>query len=424
MAGPAKGRPDAVQDHKLGNRQTFILSIGQSNDWLEAIDAFFRATSGSLAFTRGGSSNSAGEWTGPEGFAIELSQGSFALNASTLTGTIKVQGGTVSAEGLTDHCVHLFVLGGTMSVASGSMSVETLTMENESDVLTGAGTLSVSGSLLFDSGTMSGSGQTVVLPGATASFGTTGTHKQLVERTFVNEGTMSFTNGQFRMSQGAVVRNVGTFIANSQGEFPQIAFQPETGATPLIVNIGTFEKTEGGLTTTIGVLFENLGVIKVLSGKFEFKKPIVAAASTQYGGSENPSALGQLHAGCGDPVSCATGNFSETQTDLSIGGRGVGLDLSRTYNSQAGAAGEHGAFGYGWTGSFSDRLVVNKTSKTTTLYQANGSTVPFTEGGEGAFTAPVWTQDTLSGTRKPATRSPWRTRPSTNSPGAAGVWKA
>jgi RHS repeat-associated protein len=357
-----------------------------------------RAAGGSLAFNHGGSSNSAGEWSGLEGFAVEFSEGTFALSASILTGTVKVQGGTVSAEGLIDHSVQLFVLGGTMSVAAGSMSVEALTMENESDVLTGAGTLSVSGSLTWPDGTMSGSGATVLLPGATASLGTQVTHKQLVERTFVNEGTTSFAQGQLRMSQGAVIRNSGTFIANSQSEPPQFTFQPEAGATPLIVNTGTFEKTEGGGTTTIAVLFENLGVIKVLSGKFEFTKPIAAAASTQYGGPENPSAPGQPHPTCGDPVSCATGNYSEAQTDLSVGGRGVGLDLTRTYNSQAAAAGEHGAFGYGWTSSFSDHLVVNKTTKATTLYQANGSTVPFTEGSGESFTAPAWTQDTLSGT--------------------------
>ena len=76
----------------------------------------------------------------------------------------------------------------------------------------------------------------------------------------------------------------------------------------------------------------------------------------------------------------------------------MGLDLTRYYNSQAGAAEEHGVFGYGWTSSFSDHLVVNKTSKITTLHQANGSTVPFTEESGGSFKAPVWTQDTLSGT--------------------------
>ncbi len=75
----------------------------------------------------------------------------------------------------------------------------------------------------------------------------------------------------------------------------------------------------------------------------------------------------------------------------------MGLDLTRTYNSQAAvAAGSPGPFGYGWTSSFSEHLVVEKTAHKATLYQATGSTVVFTES-EGKFTAPNWTQDTLSG---------------------------
>ncbi len=88
-------------------------------------------------------------------------------------------------------------------------------------------------------------------------------------------------------------------------------------------------------------------------------------------------------------MNCVTGNYTETQTDLSIGGRGVGLDLTRSYNSQAAAAGEHGMFGYGWSSSFSDHFVVDESSKLTTLHQANGSTVAFIEDGGGTFTAPA-----------------------------------
>jgi len=118
---------------------------------------------------------------------------------------------------------------------------------------------------------------------------------------------------------------------------------------------------------------------------------------TQFGPS-NPSAPGRSHPTCGEPVSCATGNFFEAQTDLSVGGRGLGLDVTRTYNSQAAAMGQHGAFGYGWSSSFSDHLGIDKEDGRATLYQANGSTVSFTEGTGGSFTAPAWTQDALSGT--------------------------
>jgi RHS repeat-associated protein len=96
-------------------------------------------------------------------------------------------------------------------------------------------------------------------------------------------------------------------------------------------------------------------------------------------------------------VTDSTGNFFENQTDLSIGGRGVGLALTRTYNSQDGAKGLHGPFGYGWSSSFGDHLALDKEHKSATLYQGNGSTVPFTEADDGSFTPPAWTQDSLSG---------------------------
>ncbi|MGN6216356.1 MAG: DUF6531 domain-containing protein, partial [Solirubrobacterales bacterium] len=49
----------------------------------------------------------------------------------------------------------------------------------------------------------------------------------------------------------------------------------------------------------------------------------------------------------GGPVNCATGNQTEEQTDLVLGGRGPALHLTRTYNSKAAAeAKEAGPWGY------------------------------------------------------------------------------
>ncbi len=99
----------------------------------------------------------------------------------------------------------------------------------------------------------------------------------------------------------------------------------------------------------------------------------------------------------GDPVNCATGNLSETQTDLAVGGRGVGLDLTRTYNSQAAAGGEHGPFGYGWSSTFGDHLVISVPAKTVTVDQANGSTVLFKGNPEapGELTPSNWGESKL-----------------------------
>ena len=123
---------------------------------------------------------------------------------------------------------------------------------------------------------------------------------------------------------------------------------------------------------------------------------ITLAVDTEWGGEENPNEP----ALCGESesVGCQSGNYSQTQTDFSIGGRGVGLDLTRTYNSQAAVEGIKGPFGYGWSSSFSDHLVIEKTSKKATLVQADSNTITFAQGAGEEFTAPAWTQDTLSGT--------------------------
>ncbi len=85
----------------------------------------------------------------------------------------------------------------------------------------------------------------------------------------------------------------------------------------------------------------------------------------------------------GDPVSCATGNEVETETDLTAGGRGLGLDLVRTYNSQLAAhEASPGPFGYGWTGSYSAHMEVNEELGLATVYADDGSTVRFVRSGE------------------------------------------
>lgn len=111
---------------------------------------------------------------------------------------------------------------------------------------------------------------------------------------------------------------------------------------------------------------------------------------------EPPLEGGQNRSTCGKPVDCATGSETLSQTDLQVGGRGVGLDLTRSYNSQAAAAGVKGLFGYGWTSSFSDHLILEPAVHLVSLVTASGATVPFSESG-GSFTAPASSQYKLSG---------------------------
>jgi RHS repeat-associated protein len=85
---------------------------------------------------------------------------------------------------------------------------------------------------------------------------------------------------------------------------------------------------------------------------------------------------------CADPVNCATGNFTETSTDLAIPGNGVPLGLSRTYNSLASDI--NGSFGFGWSSNYEMHLAV-ASSGDATLTTEGGAELPFASNGSGGF---------------------------------------
>jgi len=318
--------------------------------------------------------------------ALQFSSGEMTLNAkSVMKGTVLMAGASVTGGSFDGHSATVTLSSGSLIISTGSTaSIGNLSLTG--GTLKGAGKLEISSELTWSSGTVSGTGTLVVLPAATGALSSGSLF--LVEHTLVNEGSVTMGSGQLWMSEGSKVANSGTFTMNSKSGVAT------SGSGGTIVNSNVFQKTEGTWSTEIEASFENLGRIVELEGKFIFDKIFSLALSTQFGGG-NPSAPGQEQPKCTDPVDCATGNFFETQTDLAVGGRGVGLDLIRTYNSQAGAEGVTGTFGPGWSSSFTDHLVV-ETGKAV-LYQANGSTVPFTEGKGESFTPPSWSQDSLNG---------------------------
>ncbi len=98
----------------------------------------------------------------------------------------------------------------------------------------------------------------------------------------------------------------------------------------------------------------------------------------------------------GAPVNCATGNQTEDQTDLSLGGRGPALKLTRSYNSLAAvAAKEAGPWGYGWSGPYGAHLEINKETGAVTVVQENGATAAFASSG-GKYVPGAWVQATLA----------------------------
>lgn len=111
-------------------------------------------------------------------------------------------------------------------------------------------------------------------------------------------------------------------------------------------------------------------------------------------GLDNPGVGRSNRCHTGDPIDCATGNFTETITDLALPGRGRALAMSRSYNAlQAAAATAPGPLGWGWTHSYAASLSTDAGGNVT-VHHENGSTVLFTTTASG-YVAPIRVISTL-----------------------------
>jgi RHS repeat-associated protein len=347
---------------------------------------------GTLKFVSGGSSIGSAQWESSSGgHHLNLGGGNFSLKGGTLIGPILIRGWifkgapplpVVSAEGIVGTGADLEVEAGTLNVPSGSFAARELLMKENANV-SGAGTLTINKSFAWTGeGEMTGAGKTVIGSGATGSLNQIGQGFLRAGRQFINEGTFTMANGGIYQYENTLMVNSGTFIANSLRPV-SIAY---AGAGARFVNSGLIEKSAGAALTEIEPPSENSGGLRVLSGQLRFTRPkqVQASAATPH------------RSKCADPVDCATGNFTESQTDFAIGGRGVGLDLTHTYSAQSAVAGNLGSFGYGWTNSFGDKLTSEESGAKQTLTEASGGTVTFTKSG-AAWLAPSWSPVVLTG---------------------------
>lgn len=109
-----------------------------------------------------------------------------------------------------------------------------------------------------------------------------------------------------------------------------------------------------------------------------------ARSGSELYGASNPGQAGSPHCQVGDPVTCATGNLTETMTDLTVAGRGRRLTFSRTYNALAAASAASAAdLGWGWSHAYSQRLAFDPVTGAVTVHHDNGSTVKFSHDTSG-----------------------------------------
>ncbi len=91
----------------------------------------------------------------------------------------------------------------------------------------------------------------------------------------------------------------------------------------------------------------------------------------------------------GDPIDTATGDFSDSATDMNLPGAGVPLDFTRTYDAQGAqaevTAGQAaGPLGYGWSDNLGMSLSYNSGTQVATVTEENGAQTTFNKYVSGS----------------------------------------
>jgi RHS repeat-associated protein len=370
------------------------VSFGLDNDGAVSI------ASGDVRFTRGAAgSTSTGSWSGTTTGRAVL-DGPFTLGSVGVSGALTIGSqGAVSVDALTGGDAAVTVQGTlTLDDPAAASSVASLT---QTGTIAGGGRVRVNSALTMSgSATLRGSGSMLVAADATGQI-IDGT---LDGFTLRNDGTLSQSDtSRLWGKNGAVLDNRGTYTLNAQRcsgcGYDVGLMDQRVGDTPVFVNTGVLQKTQGTGTGVVEWGLDNRGTVKELTGKLDLRGPMVRLAPRpdESYGPGNVATPNVRRSCSGKPVDCATGNQFEVQNDLAVGGRGLGLELVRTYNSQAAAAqAAPGPMGYGWTFSYTDRLVVEPAQRRATVLQSDGSAVPFLINADGTFGAPSWVHAKLT----------------------------
>jgi len=94
------------------------------------------------------------------------------------------------------------------------------------------------------------------------------------------------------------------------------------------------------------------------------------------------------------PVFVKSGDFYHEHTDILIRSRGIGLDITRYYNTQDLY---DGPFGHGWNMDYTTLLVQTEEEGVTyaTVRRGSGLRIKLTDNGDGTYTPPLGSHDTL-----------------------------
>lgn len=238
--------------------------------------AFNVNAAGTLAFAGNYSFQASGSIAGPG--TIAFTGGTQVVPAGLFnpTGVVNFTAGTVTINNPFTP-TSLGPIGSTLTMTStlgysapisidGSVSFslpQTFSGLTLGGTLSGAGDITVTGSLTWNSGSMNGAGKTMLPAGSTLTIGTGATHT--LGRQLVNNGDAVWSGGAIAMSNGILVNN-GTFTANASTTLQCYG----AGGTNAINNAGIFSKQGIGdviiFAAPSAMPLNNTGLLTVAGG--------------------------------------------------------------------------------------------------------------------------------------------------------------
>jgi hypothetical protein len=227
--------------------------------------------------------------------SVKVSSGSFSINSIHGSGTLTVQGGTLTITPASSSDIGTLAISGGTLMANGTLSVTTLSLSG--GTLGGSGSLTLTGSSNWTGGAI---GIAATNAGTVTWSGTSDIYLN---------STGSFTNQGLFDAQNDQALNVGN------------------GATPphfTNTTTGTFRKSAGTGTTYIGingVVFDNSGTVESLTGTISFQGGFIQTAGTTRlnGGNISTNSTLNINGGTLTGSGTITGNVS-TGNISSVGG--------------------------------------------------------------------------------------------------------
>jgi hypothetical protein len=182
-----------------------------------------------------------------------------------LTGSNTFSGGTANLTGNYTCANNTLVISGAATAnfnGTGTVAPATLALlrvGNGNPTLSGNNTITVLSQMEWTGGTMSGSGRTIIPPGATLNLADPGS--VTLSRTLENRGTALWTGA------GSLGLNNGTFTNRAGALFhAQNAATISSSGSSRFDNAGTFRKSANAGVTTISASFNNAGAVEIQTG--------------------------------------------------------------------------------------------------------------------------------------------------------------